>query len=288
MWHPPSTLAFSTYLLLALAVLALRFGTRVWAPLYIGAIGLAYVAGVLEAIGVVALALMAGICYLEGRAQHALARLCGAAALVLLAFALGTHALPGFANPQVLDDVRLSAGAAPYSLYLNFDKTSAGLLIIGLCVPHLVMSPPSLRDGWKRALPIVLATLAILILSSLALRYLRFDPKWTELFWLWAPVNLLFTCVSEEAFFRGYVQTRLEAALGSRKYARSVALGIASVLFGLAHLAGGWKYVLLATFAGIGYGLVLQRTGRLEWSIVCHFAMNGLHFLLFTYPFAVS
>lgn len=288
MWNPPSTLASVSYLLLVVAIVSLRFGVRVWVPVYLGAIVAAYAAGVLALPGVLAIALMAGICYLERRSQHAIAQLCSFAAIVILALALGTHALPGFANPQVLDDVRLSAHAAPYSLYLNFDKTSAGLLIIGLCVPQLVAAPPTLLDGLKRALPIVLITLAVLIVASMTLGYLRFEPTWTHLFWLWAPVNLLFTCVSEEAFFRGYVQTRLEAALGSTKYAQPIALAVASVLFGLAHIAGGWTYVLLACMAGVGYGWVLQRTARLEWAILCHFTLNALHFLLFTYPFATA
>jgi membrane protease YdiL (CAAX protease family) len=261
MWTPPSLLSSIAYVLLAVAILSLRLGVRVWAPIYASAIAVALGAGVLEPVALLALAALTAACYLENSSQRRAARLCWTIAVILLALALGTHVVPGFDNPRVLDQVRLSSQAAPYSLYLNFDKVSAGLLIIGLCVPQLVTAPPALWESFRRALPIILATLLVLIVASLSLGYLRFEPKWSEVFWLWAPVNLLFTCVSEEAFFRGYVQTRLETALGSR------------------------TYVLLATMAGIGYGLVLQRTRRLELSILCHFAMNTIHFVLFTYPF---
>jgi membrane protease YdiL (CAAX protease family) len=58
------------------------------------------------------------------------------------------------------------------------------------------------------------------------------------------------------------------------------------VLFGLAHIAGGWRYVALATVAGAGYGTVFYRSRRIEASILAHFTLNAVHFLLFTYPAA--
>ena len=35
-----------------------------------------------------------------------------------------------------------------------------------------------------------------------------------------------------------------------------ISLLIASGLFGLAHIAGGWDYVIISTIAGIDYGLI--------------------------------
>ena len=37
--------------------------------------------------------------------------------------------------------------------------------------------------------------------------------KWTSFFWLWAVTNLFFTCVAEEAFFRGFLQRELSRTL---------------------------------------------------------------------------
>jgi hypothetical protein len=59
---------------------------------------------------------------------------------------------------------------------------------------------------------------------------------------------------------------------------------LAAVLFGFAHAAGGWKYVVLATVAGAGYGWVYERTQRVEASVLAHWALNTAHFFLFTYP----
>ncbi|MGB9092022.1 MAG: CPBP family glutamic-type intramembrane protease, partial [Pseudomonas farsensis] len=52
---------------------------------------------------------------------------------------------------------------------------------------------------------------------------------------------------------------------------------------GLAHAGAGWQWVLLATLAGVGYGLA-YRFGGLAAAIATHFGLNLLHFGLFTYP----
>ena len=61
----------------------------------------------------------------------------------------------------------------------------------------------------------------------------------------------------------------------------------ASVLFGLAHAAGGPVLIVVATMAGAGYGLAYAISGRVEAAIVAHVTLNSLHFLFFTYPYAV-
>ena len=50
--------------------------------------------------------------------------------------------------------------------------------------------------------------------------------------------------------------------------------------------AGGWQYATLAIVAGAGYGTVFYRSQSVEGSILAHFALNAVHFLLFTYPAA--
>jgi membrane protease YdiL (CAAX protease family) len=194
------------------------------------------------------------------------------------------HLLPGFNNPIALSNVVLTADAEAYTLYLNFDKTLAGLLLLGVCYPGW-----SNRGGLQGAMTSrVVGLIGAIVLGSICmsyvLGYVRFEPKWTSLFWLWAAVNLLSTCLSEEAFFRGFVQRELQSALRFVRHGHVIALLISATLFGMAHFAGGWRYVLLATLAGAGYGYVYQRTQRIEWAMLTHFALNTTHFLLFTYP----
>jgi membrane protease YdiL (CAAX protease family) len=103
------------------------------------------------------------------------------------------------------------------------------------------------------------------------------------MFLAWAPVNLFFTCLSEEAFFRGFVQQEL-ACEGSGTARTLVALSAAALLFGLAHYAGGATYVLAGVIAGLGYGWAFLRTRRIESAMLVHFGVNAAHFLLFVYP----
>ena len=212
------------------------------------------------------------------------ARASWAIGILAIALLLAVHRAPGFANPQLLRDTVVSPGGAPYSLYVNFDKTIAGLLVLGIGAGATAGSARAWRATFTRAAPILAATVAIAMAASVALAFVRFEPRWTPLFWIWAPINLLSTCVSEEAFFRAFLQRETARALEGRGHAAAIAVAVSAVAFGLAHAAGGWRYVLLATLAGTGYALAFQRTGRVEAAMLTHFAVNATHFLLFTYP----
>ena len=74
----------------------------------------------------------------------------------------------------------------------------------------------------------------------------------------------LVTGVPEEFLFRGLLQNLLSGWLGPR-----LGLVVASIVFGLAHLPDP-RYVLLATIAGVAYGLVYARTQRITASAITH------------------
>ena len=130
---------------------------------------------------------------------------------------------------------------------------------------------------------IVVGTLVVMT-ATVAAGYARWDPKlppWWPL-WLWSMVFL--TALPEEALFRHLIQGSLESWLGPARHGRWIAMGAASVLFGLAHAGGGPIYVLLATLAGLGYGWIYAVSGSVTASILAHTGLNLLHLLLFTYP----
>jgi uncharacterized protein len=181
----------------------------------------------------------------------------------------------------------LSEGAAPYTLYLNFDKTVVGLCILGFCYRSLLGSRTDWTRALRRAVPLVAVNTVVVALFAMALGYLLWQPKWTPVFWIWAASNLFFTCLSEEALFRGFIQRELTAALHGKRYGNWVAIPASAVLFGAAHFAGGWSYVALATAAGLGYAFTYHRTRSVEMAMLAHFSLNAAHFLLFTYPSAL-
>ncbi|MDP5009557.1 MAG: CPBP family intramembrane metalloprotease, partial [Glaciimonas sp.] len=97
-------------------------------------------------------------------------------------------------------------------------------------------------------------------------------------------VNLLFTCVAEEVFFRGVLQERLAGLLPSSTMAAIIVVLCSAALFGVAHIGGGIIYVSLATLSGIGYAYAYHATKRVEAAILVHFIVNAVHFIGFTYP----
>lgn len=207
--------------------------------------------------------------------------------MAALGLLLGLHALLGFSNPVMLRDVILADGARPYSQYINFDKTLAGVLFLGCSGWTPLRSAREWNAALQRAAPVTLVTVTVVMTASLALGYVRFDPRWSAIFPVWAAINLLTTCVSEEAFFRGLMQHELQCGLppafGPRQ-AAAISVALSALLFGVAHAAGGWQYMVVATVAGTGYAVVYHRTARLEMAMLTHFAVNAVHFLLFTYP----
>lgn len=207
--------------------------------------------------------------------------------LVLLALATALHWLPGIHNPLLVNAQQLTPDAIPYTLYANFDKGWAGLCLLLALWPSQQQNDlwQCYRRGFWPVLPLtVLAALGL----ALGLGLVQPAPKWPD-FWLYfIACNLLLTCVAEEALFRGVLQRTLRNWLAQREHmapnASWLAIGLVSVLFGLAHLAGGWAYACVAAVASIGYGWAYQRSGRLEVAVLTHFSVNLLHFGLLTYP----
>ena len=87
-------------------------------------------------------------------------------------------------------------------------------------------------------------------------------------------VIYLVTAVPEEFLFRGLIQNLL-----SRWLSIPVGLGIASVIFGLSHLPDP-RYALLATIAGVAYGFVYLRTGKVTASAITHALVDAVWVIL--------
>lgn len=230
----------------------------------------------------------------------------GFVVLALMALAGALHLIPGFSNPLLVEARQLTPDAIPYTLYANFDKGWAGYCLLLAIWPSQNSSPspgqnPADRQQrpknlarlyWLGFWPVWPLTLLGALGLALSLQLLQFAPKWPDFALQFIFCNLLLTCVAEEAFFRGLLQRPLWHWLSQHwqnaHAAAWVAIGVVSLLFGLAHLAGGWAYALVATVASIGYGWAYQRSGRIEVAIVAHAALNLVHLTLFTYPMLAS
>lgn len=282
-----------TYGLLAFAVLSLwlppltlRSRQLDWWPWALGlALVVAMGASLVTPIAALALAGYGLLGGLSMRMQAGWGRTALIVALSVIALALALHLVPGFVNPPIVTDLRLTPNSALFTHRLNFDTAAAGIVLCGaLCRRiHDRAGWAALAGQWKW----IVGPALVVNLLALMVGYALFEPKLPAYAPYYLAINLLFTCVTEEAFFRGVIQQRLSDALGGFAWGKWIALGVASVLFGLAHARGGLTLAVLATVAGIGYGLAYQRSGRIEAAIGAHIALNGLHFLMLSYPRAI-
>ena len=153
---------------------------------------------------------------------------------------------------------------------------------------------PRLSDV-KTGLRELLFYMPIVLALGFWLGFLHFHREMPRL-WM-APAAWIFTfafvAMPEELFFRGLVQNLLE-----RRMTRNLALLVASILFGLSHFnkrSGGqflvaiaghtfafnWRYVLLATIAGIFYGRAWRDKRRLFASSITHTSVDTVWSLWF-------
>ncbi|HEY0588705.1 MAG TPA: CPBP family intramembrane glutamic endopeptidase [Pseudoduganella sp.] len=238
-------------------------------------------AGVLRPIALASIAALLAFAWLASCHGKAAVRVTFTLLTLLLALALAVHAVPGYDNPLLLKDARLSADSAPYTMYANFDKGVVGLvLLVFFC-----LRASSWRDFGValRSQALVLAGLLVMVFGAgWATGFVHPDFKLSPFLLLFAAVNLLFVCVAEEAFFRGAIQGQLS------RFGDTFAVAVSGLLFGAAHLGGGWQFGMLASLAGLGYALMYARTRRIEIAIAAHFLLNLMHFIVFTYPRAAA
>jgi membrane protease YdiL (CAAX protease family) len=133
-------------------------------------------------------------------------------------------------------------------------------------------------SDWKTGLRELAYFAPVVLVLGLALGFIRPHanvPEWSDAILRWVGI-FLFIAVPEELFFRGWVQNLLE-----RRSNRPTALLIASVLFGLSHFNKrsvhfNWRYVLLASIAGIFYGRAWRERRRVPASTITHTFVDWL------------
>ena len=125
----------------------------------------------------------------------------------------------------------------------------------------------------------------IAIPLGISMHFIQFAPQWQK----WSSylglslAILIFTAWPEELLFRGLLQNFLSRASKSEL----AGWWTASVVFGFSHITNmgfpNWRYVILATIAGIFYGLTWRRTGSIFASALVHAAVDATwHFLFRT------
>jgi len=124
---------------------------------------------------------------------------------------------------------------------------------------------------------------AIAIPLGVRIGFLSWGPSLARV--RYAPLTmlgiLLFTAWPEEFLFRGLLQNLLSKTVGSSWLGLFVAAGI----FGLSHILHApfpnWRYVALASIAGVSYGLAWMRTRSLVPGVLIHALVDASWHVLF-------
>jgi len=138
-------------------------------------------------------------------------------------------------------------------------------------------------SDWKTGLRELAMFAPVVIALGLALGFIHPHasvPSLAKALLSWAGI-FLFVAIPEELFFRAWVQNLLQRRIG-----RIGGLIVASVLFGLSHFNKrsahfNWRYVILATIAGIFYGRAWQKQKRVPASTITHTFVDWLWWLWF-------
>lgn len=282
--HPLTTLSYFAFAMSFLS-LWIRKTPWLWGSFAFIAVALALNTGTLSWVGLIPLILL-GICH--SALKHSPSKkkffflFCTATAI---SCALIFHLLPGFHNWQILSKVQISPDGLPYSLWLNFDRPWVGLFPLALTIP-LISSKAAFLKMLKIGLPLSILGILIMIGISVGSGQIRWDLKIPLFFFIWVIDNLIFVCIPEEAFFRGFIQKGIYDWFEERKWAGLMSIFLTSLLFTLAHIH--WIkdpfFLAFVCLASIIYGTIYQITRSIEASILCHFGLNLAHVLLFTYP----
>ncbi|WP_077338391.1 CPBP family intramembrane glutamic endopeptidase [Pseudocolwellia agarivorans] len=246
----------------------------------------AFILDSISLVGIGVLAVLFSLAFIANKNSHRWVKAILTSLVILLCIGLAAHLLPGFNNLLVLDKVNKSINSSDFTLYLNLDKPLI-LFALLLMMPTVLLSndKPRYCERIGSLQLFLLVTVGFIVIFTLAsiIPLIQFEPNIPNWWWLFALNNLLLTCVIEEVFFRGYIQQKLAIFFNP-----IAGLFIASLLFGVAHFAGGLAYVLIATLAGVLYGFIYHVTGKITYAILGHFILNFIHLSLFTYPLLVK
>jgi uncharacterized protein len=115
--------------------------------------------------------------------------------------------------------------------------------------------------------------LSVAVPAALSTGFVQWDPRWGgPAQWVLSSLGIFFfIALPEEVLFRGLIFNMLQRLI--RVGGPWPALLLSSLIFGLSHLnnpPADWRYVVLATGAGICYGWAYLRTGSLLASSYTH------------------
>ncbi len=279
--------AFSAYILLICSIIACWIAPKyyLFAPLYIASYSLAYFGGVVTYPSLFPLLLLiASLALLKCNVKRFI-HLFASMIVAIAGVGIITHMIVGFNNLLLLSQVTYGNSNVFMNLYLNFDKVSLAIFLLGLNIKVL-----QTKESWKQTLIITIPWIAFSVFIFLGFskmsHLVALDIKLPSTTAYWLIINLFFVVIPEEAFFRGFLQHEIVKNL-KNKAAPALAILTVSLLFTLIHLffSLNISFLVVTFIASVLYGTIFYFSGSIESAIITHFSVNVIHFFFFTYPY---
>jgi len=191
--------------------------------------------------------------------------------------------LPGFPDTVVLNQRIIGHAQAPFGITLNFSLPFAGLFLLAFYTKNITSINDLRKTFFSKTgvmlwlgLPIVFFIPGILLGVKPEVKLLAITP-------FVLACNLFLIAIPEEAFFRGFLQKRLQMVVGR------FTLFLTPLLFTLYHLPSNYgvsiSYFIIVFIAGSLFSFVFYKSDRVESAIAAHFMINAIHFVFLTYPY---
>lgn len=197
--------------------------------------------------------------------------------LIAVAIAISTclsfHWIPGFHNWHISG-----------RLWINFDVPFIGFFILALQLP-LIKSKGEWRRVALKTVPLTILGIGLMAILAVYTGATTLHFKCPTHPFIRLLSNLFFVAISEEAYFRGFIQEEIYKYCGKGAKGSMIAVIATSIIFALYHLkwTSSLPILIFTGIAGLLYGSIYQYTKAIESSIFCHFALNFVHMFFFTY-----
>lgn len=279
--------AFTSYILLICSIISCWIYPKyfLFAPIYIIGYCFAFIGNIVTYASLFPLTILIICLLLLQFNPKRFIHLFSSMVVAIIGVGIMTHMIKGFNNFLLLKEITYGTSSIPINLYLNYDKVSLAIFLLGLSIPVIKE-----KEQWKHTILITIPWLAfsafVLLGFAKLTNFVLFDIKFpiTTLYWL--IINFFFVVIPEEAFYRGFLQHEITKNLPN-KAGPILAILSVSLLFALIHIffIPNFTFITLAFIASVLYGTIFYFSKAIESSIITHFFINVIHFFFFSYPY---
>jgi membrane protease YdiL (CAAX protease family) len=263
-------LTFLSFLFLGLSFLSLwvKRDPKIWGSLLGLSIVCGLITGIIHWLGLIFLLILIGAWVLYAKKPN----FALFAALTIATIIFHLRLVPGFELVMITSKFKM-----------GLHGPITGLLPLALLVPL-----SKTANDWKKVLKglgLGFGGIGIMAILATIAGATHWEMKLPAYMALRAWSNLNLTCMAEEGFYRGFLQTRLIGYFHNTQWGKVAGLLLTSAIFTFDHIFWSPNATILAFvfIASLLYGGVYLLSGKIESAILTHFSLNMIHMIFFNY-----